>query len=107
MEYISCPGKDRKLLVIELLAHFFEEEDDLVQLLNHIEETWVYWSFLSISFWENFGGFLIIADGFRNLLINSILQPYKVLPAYRQSQRRTYKYMTIYFLKWWTHDLRM
>jgi len=30
--------------------------------------------FFAISFWEIFGGFLIIANGFRNMLINSVLQ---------------------------------
>jgi len=30
--------------------------------------------FFAIPFWENFDRFLIVADGFRDMLINSVMQ---------------------------------
>jgi len=32
--------------------------------------------FFAIPFWENFGKILIVADGFWDMLINSVLQSY-------------------------------
>jgi len=71
MKYTSCPGKDRKLLVIVFVgAQSVCFGEDAVQLrrLGYID------LFFAIPFWENFGRILIVADGFWDMLINSVLQ---------------------------------
>jgi len=47
---------------------------DVVQLLSQIAEAWLYRSFLCNSVCENFGEFLIVPDGFQDMLINSVLR---------------------------------
>jgi len=40
------PGKDRKILIIVVVSVLFCFKEDVVQLMSHIAETWVYRSFL-------------------------------------------------------------
>jgi len=74
MECTSCPGKDRKLLVIVVVGVLFLLEKMKSTCLIALRRLGCVDLFFEIPFWENFGRFLIVADAFRDMLINSVLQ---------------------------------